>query len=468
MKNFFYFSTLALMLTACSSDIELSSTGAGETAKSATESAIGFQVINRNKTRGGDDNTSKLLQNNGHYNFGVFAYKNLSDNTQQTVMDNYLVGYGSDNTQEPKTSVGYSFGDDQTTLTSSRWAYEKLGSSDYNYSGSDGYYKKSDNFYMSNQTTQYLKYWDKSTTSTDFYAYAPYLNGTNEDDIAKFTNKKLVIGKNAIKDGYDDASKYDFLYAHKNVTNTDYEKKVQIDFKRISAMIKIGFYEEIDGYSVQILDLKEGQGGYKGVCAAPAKLESNSYMYGTLYHSASATVDYTENTPTLSITGNSTFTEKKDYLQFNLPNVTKDSISSDKSKPSMSATQYYLIPADQQANVTENPNHTGLTFHVTYKLTSLDGSGETITVHNATVFIPYSAEVEGKTVEYCNWQPNHIYTYIFKITKATSGDTSTPGEDDIDPSDPSPKKDTALSPIIFDGCTVENWVDTDKSEHELK
>lgn len=466
MKNFFYFSTLALMLTACSSDIELSSTGAGETAKSATENAIGFQVINRNKTRGGDDNTSKLLQNNGHYNFGVFAYKNLSDNSQQTVMDNYLVGYYDETGKK-----GYKLdGTKQTTIENSKWAYEKLGSDEYSYTKTEGesYYTGTANdFYTSNNKTQYLKYWDKSTSSTDFYAYAPYLNGTGDATASYDASKKtLTIGNTGIQDGYDDASKYDYLYSHVNVSSNDYGNNVVVPFSRISAMIKIGFYEQIAGYSVKILDLTTNG---TGVCAAPSieKTESGTttYSYGTLYHKGGATVDFSGASPSLTVTGNESHkfvrdNTTKDHLVFAAP--ANDAISTENTTEhpaTMSKTQYYLIP--------NNTNKTGLTFHITYQLKAED-SEETITVHNATVFIPYSAVVENKTVEYCNWQPNHIYTYIFKITKATSGDTSTPGDNDIDPSAPSPKKDTALSPIIFDGCTVENWVDTDKSEHELK
>ena len=474
MKNFFYFSTVALMLTACSSDIELSSTGAGETAKSATESAIGFQVINRNKTRGGEENnTSKLLQNNGHYNFGVFAEKTIGSATQ-TVMSNYLVGYGNKAT-ENGSGGGYLFTDAQTTINSSNWAYEKLGSKEYSNENTDGYYKKTDTFYMSNNASQYLKYWDKTSTATDFYAYAPYLNGT-DDATASYSNKTLTMGKNAIKDGYDDASKYDFLYAHKTVKNegnsTDYGKEVQIDFKRISAMIKIGFYEQIDGYKVKILDLKSGNEGYTGVCAAPSKYNTaeTKYSYGTLYHSAGATISYTDpDSPSLTVSGNSTFSQTdKDHLTFAVPVLAEGAsgISESQSSPSMSVTQYYLIPADKQYKG-DNQNNTGLMFHVTYQLIA-DDSGETITVHNATVYIPYSVtdSKSGTTTYYCKWEPNHVYTYIFKITKATSGQTDVPS--DIDPSDPTPGAQEALSPIIFDDCTVENWTKEESTEHELK
>lgn len=422
----------AALLTACSNDFE----NAANEGNKTSQDAIGFEIINRNTitSRAGSVN----LQDAGHYNFGVFAYKNTDGAAQQEVMKNYLVGYG-----DATNSKGYSFNlDNQTTLGESLWAYEKLGKNDYTYAGDEGYYKNDQTFYMSNCDNQYLKYWDYSSSSVDFYAYAPYINGTNTATFDP-TTKVLTIPGLAITDGYDDASAHDFLYANKTVAKAAYNNKVQIAFKRIGAQIQIGFYENIDGYKVEILDLKEGT--YNGICAAPAvKDASDNYTYGTLYHKAGATVDFSGTDASLSIAGNASEVFNNEHITFTIPTGT---VSTERTTPTMSATHYYVIPAN-------STNKTGLTFHVTYKLTAED-SGETVIVRDATVFVPF---------DYCDWKSNYIYKYIFKLTKNSTGSTD-PGKD-IDPNNPKPDTDTALKPIIFDNVTIEDW-QTSESEHAI-
>lgn len=435
MRKLLLITACSALIASCTNDTELN----GGNNSESKQNTIGFEVLHRNSitTKDGKSN----LQEAGHYNFGVFAYKNISSSSSQQVMNNYLVGYKGIN-------VGYNLTDaNQTTLSSSNWAYEKLGSSEYTYDGSEGYYTKNNTFYMSNNANQYLKYWDKSSESVDFYAYAPYINGNQTATFAPDT-KKMTIGNDGIKDGYDDRSKHEFMYANTTVAKANYNKEVQLAFKRISAKMQIKFYEDIAGYQVQILDLKEDK--TSGVCAAPAIAptgEGTTYTYGTLYHSAGATIDFSSATPSLSLTGNTKFTRKStngECLRFNVP--TANPIATEKTQASASSTTYYLIPINQ--------NNTGLTFHVTYKLTAED-TKETITVRNATVHVPYSA---------CNWTSNNSYTYIFKITKNSTGTTES--NPTIDPSDPNPSTDKALYPIIFDECTIENWTEVDY-EHNI-
>lgn len=435
MRKLLLITACSALIASCTNDTELN----GGNNSESKQNTIGFEVLHRNSitTKDGKSN----LQEAGHYNFGVFAYKNISSSSSQQVMNNYLVGYKGIN-------VGYNLTDaNQTTLSSSNWAYEKLGSSEYTYDGSEGYYKKDATFYMSNNANQYLKYWDKSSESVDFYAYAPYINGNQTATFATDT-KKMTIGNDGIKDGYDDRSKHEFMYANTTVAKANYNKDVQLAFKRISAKMQIKFYEDIAGYQVQILNLKEDK--TSGVCAAPAIAptgEGTTYTYGILYHSAGATIDFSSANPSLSLTGNTKFSREStngECLRFNVP--TANPIATEKTQASASSTTYYLIPI--------NKDNTGLTFHVTYKLTAED-TQETITVRNATVHVPYSA---------CNWTSNNSYTYIFKITKNSTGTTES--NPTIDPSDPNPSTDKALYPIIFDECTIENWTEVD-SEHNI-
>ena len=439
MKKFAIATASLALLASCSSDTEL--TGKQEIETKAN--AIGFEVLNRNGiiTKAGEGRAQ--LHESGHYNFGVFAYKN-NDSGGQEIMNNYLVGYNGANVTGTGSCVGYFMNNVQTTLNTSKWAYEKLGSADYTYEGADGYYKKSDTFYMSNVANQYLKYWDKSSQSVEFYAYAPYINGEEATATIDYSSKTITI---PIEDGYDDESKHEYMFAYNEVDNGEYGHEVQLNFKRISARLNIKFYEDVKGYKVDILNLMEN--GNSGVAAAPAKAvvgsdNTTTYQYGTLYHKGGAKIDFSDTNPSLIVTGNSSKTFKqadKDHIKFAIPTGT---LPEEKTDAKASATNYYVIPAN------DNNTQTGLTFHVTYKLTSED-TGETIIVRNATVHVKY---------DYCKWQPNYVYTYIFKITKSSTGSTGSPV---IDPSDPS-VGEQALYPIIFDDCTVEDWQNATETE----
>lgn len=92
-----------------------------------------------------------------------------------------------------------------------------------------------------------------------------------------------------------------------------------------------------------------------------------------------------------------------------------------------------VLPAEGQA----------LTLRLNYTLTSTDGSGEQIKVYGATAVVPAS---------YTAWQPNHAYTYIFKISDNTNGTTSTTTDKE------------GLFPITFDAVVTD--VDNVDFSHE--
>ena len=432
----------ALVCTACSNDREL-----GNSAPETSANAIGFQVIKKNVlTRAGSTTIGSStigLENAGHYNFGVFAYKDTDGD--HDIMANYLVGYFG-------TNKGYQSGVTQTTLSNSNWAYEGLGSSQYDYAGpntgTDKFYTTSDAGYMSNVSEQYLRYWDKASASTSFYAYAPYIHGASSVTYDNST-QIMTFPAGTIVDGYDDRSKYEYMYATTTVDQGQYGSEVQLQFHRLTAKVNIKFYEDIAGYAVKMLDLGNS---YSGVCATPAQKDgSGNYSYGTLYKSAGLDINFSS---TPAITWNSSgYTSYQvgqsgnvgDYLKFDKPvGDTNGKIGTTFADASESATTYYAIPKDAG----------GLTFHVSYQLIST--TGETISVYNAKVFVPE---------DYCKWQANYAYTYVFKITKNSSGTTAT--DTGIDPSDPDAKDgEQGLYPIVFDNCTVEAWLtETDHEEN---
>ena len=88
MKKSIFLAVAAVAMTACSNDVDL---GMKDANKQTADNAIGFQVLKSNMSRA-------TLQEEGHYNFGVFAYK--STDATNNIMNNYLVGFFG-------TGVGY-------------------------------------------------------------------------------------------------------------------------------------------------------------------------------------------------------------------------------------------------------------------------------------------------------------------------------------------------------------------------
>ena len=451
MKKLFILAAAALMFTACSKDSEVVPSG-----EKNDNTAIGFQVLNKNMSR------ATSMESNGHYNFGVWAYKN-TDGTH-SIMANYLVGFFG-------TNVGYNIAGttNSTHGTSgdytdhiSLWGYEGLGNTEYVWTtngAGENYYLSTNTTYMSNNDEQYLRYFDYSSTNTEFFAYAPYINSNSATPATfdKGTNT-ITFPSGTMKAGYDDTSLYEYLCAYANIPNTAYNKDVQLEFEHMNSRIRIVFYEDIAGYDVKMIDLDANA----GIIAVPTKFTSPStYEYSsTLAKEASATaklgdtIDFsTWPTATACYTGTAGDAIDADIkdkaLVFKTPTAAKLSEDKDAAVNShtpneyYSATTYYGIPHDSSC---------GLTFRVSFQLTST--TGEVIKVYNAGVHVDASS---------CIWEAGKNYTYVFKITKNANGST----DDSTTPTvDPKPG-DKALYPIVFDGITVEDWENATDIEKDI-
>lgn len=416
-----------------------------EPVDNAAEGPMRFALSSQNMTK------AATLQQTGLYNFGVFAYK--STEPTYNLMDNYLVGY-----MDATNKQGYYMtSENQTTLGDpesaqngkSMWAYEKMGNTEYDYTGAEGYYTKDNKRYMSNVDKQYLRYWDKSADYTMFYAYTPYQNASFTGLAAVSYNnstKTMTIPGGTIHDGYNNPTDNEFMFASAKVTKANYGQDVPLAFKHLVAKCNIKFWEDIDGYSVRILNLSNDFGG---VYAVPAiKSSTDVYTKGTYYKTSGANIVFDEDgkgvVSQTNAVAHDVTSDPKEALQFAAPE--ENAIGTTRETASASATTYYAIPKAEATG--------GFTFHVSYELKST--TGERITVHNATVHVPANM---------CAWQANKHYTYIFKITKNSNGTTETP--DTIDPLDPNVSGELALLPIIFDNCTVEDWELIDGGEYNI-
>lgn len=490
MKNTFTIVACAALLASCSSDEIVDPAKAPN-----TKTQIAFSTLRQNVTK-----ASNYLQDNKHYNFGVYASKYSPNVAAQVVMENYLVGFGGNN-------IGYEHSNGSTWSENvgsledhkSPWFYEGLGTTEYTYSGNEGYYTASQTEYMSANPNQYLRYWDLAFTNTNFFCYTPYCAAGISCAMKENGSADITFTGSTIRDHYDnpvnssyigagtDPSITEFMYAGVKATNADL-KDIVVPFKHMGAQMFIRFYEDIPGYKVELVDLSEDEGNIvdnitadqkKGVQATPAVMaEGFTYTKGSYYTTSGGKITFDAEAQASFVVSTADATSTQENLMFAVPaaDATYPSINVPttlaanltdfedyaqnvhKTIPnkvetgadqiySWSPTVYYPVaqPATQQ---------TGFTFHVSFRIIAEDNH-ELITVHNATVHVP---------ADKTTWKDNTRYIYTFLITRRTSGSTD-PGQE-IDPTDPTPGPINTVYPIVFDGCTIEDYT-TVESEHPI-
>ena len=445
MKKQVLFALATMVLASCSSDglVNNSSSGGGE-------APIAFSVEKKNITR-----ATQVLEATGHYNFGVWAYKVNSSNSQ-LVMNNYLVGYSNETVKKGYEHSGCStWASTIGTVNDhkSPWFYENLGTSEYKYEGTDGYYTKNDGNYTSANANQYLRYWDLAYTNTNFYAYAPY---RSENVSFDYDTKKITVKAAAQTAGYDDPSLQEFMYAGAQATNKNQED-VKLEFKHLGAQVNLRFYESVRGYKVEIIDVTTDG---TGIQATPATKSGDTYTKADYYTTCGADIDYSTITTPKATVNHTGATTTQANLKFTIPgasnglsnitapvtgttyNVIPEAVTTGTQTYATSPTVYYPVAQPEESKV-------GFTFHVSYKLIA-DDNGEEITVRDARVYVPAKSGSDFIAA----WQPNTKYTYTFKITESSTGSTNPTNPDITTPSVPTTPQ---VYPIVFDGATIEDY-----------
>lgn len=520
MKKLILFAASVALLASCANDTIIDN--GGKTEKNVP---ITLSTSRQNITR-----ATSSLESNLHYNFGAWAQKIKGSDTQKVMenylvgyTDQVNTGYYLNG------ATTWGGGSTQTQHDHlSPWFYENLGKAQYLYDdATSGLYTKSNTAYMSANDYQYLRYWDLAYINTNFYCYSPYqASGVtlvmNDDGAGTAT---MTLANNIVRDGYDnpvnsaykktadhaayDRSLAEFMVGGTQATNSAHAD-VTIPFQHIGSQLFIRFYEDVPGYKVEILDLNADGGTFTtdattdqktGIQATPAVLGTSEYTLGKYYVKGGATVKFsTTAVPTITpaYTDNTT-NNISDNLMFHAPSITPADYSTanvpvgftsvenknwTKVEGTQSATTTHYVIPELAASATDqnyawsptiyypvaqpSTSTTGFTFHVTYRIIA-DDNKEVTTVHNATVFVPATgnAKVDGtdKTdVTIARWEANTRYIYTFKITKNATGSTSPTGP--IDPVSPTPSTTKSLYPIVFDQCTIEDYIVND-SEHTI-
>lgn len=318
--------------------------------------------------------------------------------------------------------------------------------------------------------TQTIKYWDYSTKQYDFAAYS-LGSGTGTTPTYATATAIAVGNKGYTLTGSVDELKAcyisDLVTAYNRDGVSDYGKVVTFSFRSLATKIRLAFYETIPGYSVK--DVKF----YTSSNSTTTKDDGTNENAPTLFTSStvlpagSGTMTVTFPTVGWDKSGNAsgstkdtdynkahvTFTQASevpaastlafDALQ-NLAAAESKETAGNLYLGRASNTATYAGGIDATTNTgkyyTILPKEDGanLQLRIKYTLVSTDGSGEEITVNNATAVVP---------AELAKWSPNYAYTYIFKISDMTNGSTGFDGSDNVI---------TGLTPITLNAVVVDS------------
>ena len=406
MKKYFIFAASALALASCSSDDFLGENpGNVQNATTAINFGGDAGKITRATSNEGDDHVK--LDNQ----FKVYGVKITNGTISHNVFVNYSVWY------------------DETLTTSNTNKWEYVG--------------------RNNQT---IKYWDYSATEYRFVAGSPIAafkynttwNETTGTHITDVDVTGLAGHINANESGPAIVTNPVYVAEPKIVKKEDYKKPVQFNFIRQQSMVRVGLYETIPGYS--ITNIKFYEEGATTATSNNVILTSATADYFVGGKNVEGTVNYNWTTE------NPTYTYKyKDTDLTKSKNWYAGKFEPDNALATKSAETDVakLYGTDQDMNI-ENGYFTvlptpsdavakAIVIKCDYTLTSDDISGETIKVTGATAAIPAA---------FSKWEANTRYTYLFKISQDTNGNTGDPDK-------------VGLYPITFDAVVTEA---TDKTQ----
>ena len=351
-----------------------------------TNGAISFKSETPTITRSTSADVDKL-----NSNFVVFGYKTVSE-TPQTVFDNYQVNYvdNTANTTE-SNSVG--------------WEYV-------------GYTSKA-----TTPITQSIKYWDFNASAYDFFAYS--LGEGTGGVSPTYATASVMSNSTYTLTGNQAQLGACYISKKKHISSpwSTPVNAVSLEFMNFLSKIQLKFYETIPGYSVKdvkfyIASDTKSDGTATGDGLAPA-----IYTASTLPTAGTYTITFDgSNNPVVNLTSTtSTATSVSFPAAVTDPSTSWLSDYAARDYKEAEATVYLgrsanAATASKQISVIPNSTGATLTLKMDYTLVSRDGTGETIQVTGATATVP---------APYTAWKPNHAYTYIFKISDNTNGQTGT-------------------------------------------
>lgn len=424
MNKFFIAAASALALASCSSDDFLGEIQGNE--QNGATSAINFGGDTGKITR--DPSTGKTAAELLENNFVVVGFKGSKTdaaNNDVYAFDHYNVNF--------KEGSAFS-----TESNRAGWEYVNQ---DMNVKGT----KPAASLAQGGATQQTIKYWDHSCKSYDFIAFSmgkkdaasEYATPTHVDKDNLATAAYTLTGNvNTLSECY--------ISDMKTVEEKDYNKtSVSMSFRHLASKVRMALFEIVPGYVIS--DVKF----YTDTEATSTTTNPEGTLIGKFNNSGTLTVYF----PTTGIVNK----DKKDYnkahVKFTASTTAGETgvlnhkgfgavkygnqdegaisagstyLSQNAAKPSYCGDGYQnVLPSEGAASA--------ITLRIDYKLTSTDGTNETINVKGATATVP---------AEYTEWKSGYAYTYIFKISPDTNGSTG--------------GSSTGLTAISFDAVVVDD------------
>ena len=290
---------------------------------------------------------------------------------------------------------------------------------------------------------QSIKYWDNSAADYRFVAGSPVESFSYTVDAGNNITHVTVTGIDAHisanpTDGEGTALSHSAVYVAdpKIVLPANYGQPVQFSFTGQQALVRVGVYETIPGYSVTTINFYAYKADGSDWEDTPGRnivlnsVDDAAYFAGGTNMTATLTYDWSKPNYSFAYTGAAGTTSRSWYGgAFNSGVPAKVSTTTDYTK--LYGTDKDINPATAYFPVLPTATAktpTALVIKCDYTLTSTDGSGETIKVKGATAAIPAA---------FAYWEKNHAYTYLFKITDKTASEAG------------------VLAPIVFDAVVVD-------------
>lgn len=423
MNKFFIAAASTLALASCSSDDFLGEIQGNE--QNGATSAINFGGDTGKITRATETGaTAAGLLGNNFVVVGFKGSKTDAANNETYAFDHYNVNF--------KDGSAFS-----TESNRAGWEYVNQ---DMKVNGADK------SLAQSGATQQTIKYWDHSCESYDFIAFSM----GKKDAASKYATPTHVDKANLATAAYTltgDVNTLSECYISdmKTVTEPNYNKtSVSMSFRHLASKVRMALFEIVPGYVIS--DVK-----FYTDTTSPTTDNTEGTLIGefnnsgtlTVFFPTTGTVHATEkdyNKAHVRFTKSTTAGETgvlnhKGFGAVNYNNQVEGTIPAGKTYLSQNAADPSYCGAGYQNVLPSEGKPSAITLRIDYKLTSVDGSKETINVKGATATVP---------AEYTEWKSGYAYTYIFKISQDTNGST---GGTDTKP---------GLTAISFDAVVVDD------------
>jgi lipoprotein len=422
MNKFFIAAASALALASCSSDDFLGEIQGNE--QNGATSAINFGgdtgKITRATTKG--NAAADLLENN----FVVVGFKGSKTdaaNNETYAFDHYNVNF--------KDGSAFS-----TESNRAGWEYVNQ---DMKVKGTE----PAASLAQSGATQQTIKYWDHSCASYDFIAFSMGKGAASKYATPTHVDKANLKSAAYTLSGNVNTLSECYISDMKTVKEKEYNKtSVSMSFRHLASKVRMALFEIVPGYVIS--DVKFYDATSTTATANPegtliGKFNNSGTL--TVYFPKTGTVnaeDKDYNKAHVRFTKSTTAGEvgvldSKKFGAVNYNNQTEGTISAGTTYLSQNAATPSYCGAGYQNVLPSEGAASAITLRIDYKLTSVDGSKETINVKGATATVP---------AEYTEWKSGYAYTYIFKISQDTNGSTG--------------GSSTGLTAISFDAVVVDD------------